>query len=77
MAAPLFRFLTSSQLPDPNATTFSSQALRKAMLDTITSLNTFAEETGITEVCSTLYLSGFMDLTVLLAESYELLCNGW
>ncbi len=47
------------------------------MLDTITSLNTFAERTGITEVCSTLYLSGFMDLTVLLAESYELLCNGW
>ncbi|KAK0232803.1 N-terminal nucleophile aminohydrolase [Armillaria fumosa] len=38
-----------SKLPDPNATTFSSQTLRKAMLDTIASLNTFAEEAGITE----------------------------
>ncbi|KAK0436650.1 N-terminal nucleophile aminohydrolase [Desarmillaria tabescens] len=28
-----------SKLPDPNATTFSSQTLRKAMLDTIASLN--------------------------------------
>ncbi|KAK0436646.1 N-terminal nucleophile aminohydrolase, partial [Desarmillaria tabescens] len=39
-----------SKLPDPNATTLSSQTLQKAMLDTIASLRTFVEEAGITEV---------------------------
>ncbi len=39
------------QLPDPNARTFTVPTLRKAMLDTIATLNKYAEEAGITEVC--------------------------
>jgi len=38
-----------SKLPDPNARTFTQGALRKAMLDTIASLNEFADAVGITE----------------------------
>jgi glutamine amidotransferase len=38
------------QLPDPDATSFSSEVLRRAMLDTISSLNIFAREAGITQV---------------------------
>ncbi|KAF8922604.1 nucleophile aminohydrolase [Mucidula mucida] len=38
-----------SMLPDPNARTFTVPTLRKAMLDTIATLNKYAEEAGITE----------------------------
>ncbi|THH16808.1 hypothetical protein EW146_g3883 [Bondarzewia mesenterica] len=38
-----------SKLPNANADSFSHQTLRKAMLETIASLNKFAEEADITE----------------------------
>jgi len=38
-----------SKLPDPNARTFTPDILRRAMLDTIASLNVFAEVAGVTE----------------------------
>ncbi|KAF8898794.1 nucleophile aminohydrolase [Infundibulicybe gibba] len=38
-----------SHLPDPDARVFSSVTLRKAMLATIASLNSFAADAGITE----------------------------
>ncbi|KAJ7293534.1 N-terminal nucleophile aminohydrolase [Mycena rebaudengoi] len=38
-----------SKLPDPDARTFTPDILRRAMLDTISSFNAFAEEAGITE----------------------------
>jgi len=38
-----------SKLPDPNARTFTPDILRRAMLDTIASLNEFAEAAGVTE----------------------------
>lgn len=41
------------QLPDPDARTFTPDVLRRAMLDTIASLNNYAEAAGITEVLST------------------------
>ncbi|KAJ7706229.1 N-terminal nucleophile aminohydrolase [Mycena rosella] len=36
-------------LPDPNARTFTPDILRRAMLDTIASLNSLAEAAGVTE----------------------------
>ncbi|KIK05459.1 hypothetical protein K443DRAFT_675022 [Laccaria amethystina LaAM-08-1] len=41
--------LLLSKLPDPDAKTFTLETLRKAMLETIATLNTYAEECGITE----------------------------
>jgi len=38
-----------SKLPDPGARSFSPETLRKAMLNTIAALNSFASEAGITE----------------------------
>ncbi|KAF9015116.1 nucleophile aminohydrolase [Cyathus striatus] len=38
-----------AKLPDPNARSFTPEVLRKAMLDTVASLNTYAEEAQITE----------------------------
>ncbi|KAJ7596987.1 N-terminal nucleophile aminohydrolase [Mycena floridula] len=38
-----------SKLPDPNARAFTQEVLRKAMLETIASLNELAESLGITE----------------------------
>lgn len=38
------------QLPDPSAKSFTPDILKKAMLETISSLNVFAEEAHITEV---------------------------
>jgi glutamine amidotransferase len=38
-----------SKLPDPNARNFTSDILKQAMLETISTLNDFAEETNITE----------------------------
>ncbi|KII93759.1 hypothetical protein PLICRDRAFT_35984 [Plicaturopsis crispa FD-325 SS-3] len=38
-----------SKLPDPNAQTFTPHVLKQAMLDTIASLNDFADQAGITE----------------------------
>lgn len=38
------------QLPDANANYFTPAVLKQAMLDTIASLNEFAQEYGITEV---------------------------
>ncbi|KAJ7900299.1 N-terminal nucleophile aminohydrolase [Mycena olivaceomarginata] len=38
-----------SKLPDPNARTFTPEILRRAMLETIASLNDFAEAVGVTE----------------------------
>ncbi|KAF7347870.1 Phosphoacetylglucosamine mutase [Mycena venus] len=38
-----------SKLPDPNARTFTPDILRRAMLETIASLNDFAEAAGVTE----------------------------
>ncbi|KAJ6621695.1 nucleophile aminohydrolase [Mycena sp. CBHHK59/15] len=38
-----------SKLPDPDARTFTPEILRRAMLDTISSLNSFAEAAGVTE----------------------------
>ncbi|KAJ7932443.1 N-terminal nucleophile aminohydrolase [Mycena leptocephala] len=38
-----------SKLPDPNARTFTPDILRRAMLDTIASLNVIAEVAGVTE----------------------------
>jgi len=38
-----------SKLPDPDSQTFTPEILRKAMLDTIASLNKYAEDAGITE----------------------------
>ncbi|KAJ6519774.1 N-terminal nucleophile aminohydrolase [Mycena sanguinolenta] len=38
-----------SKLPDPDARTFTPDILRRAMVDTIASLNDFAEAAGITE----------------------------
>jgi hypothetical protein len=42
--------LTMEQLPNMDADTFPLEVLKKAMLDTISSLNTFAEEAGVTRV---------------------------
>jgi len=39
-----------AQLPDPNAKSFTPDILKKAMLETISTLNIFAEEAQITEV---------------------------
>ncbi|KXN90073.1 putative glutamine amidotransferase DUG3 [Leucoagaricus sp. SymC.cos] len=41
--------LLLSKIPDPSARTFTPEILRKAMLDTIISLNKYAEEAGVTE----------------------------
>ncbi|KAJ7492665.1 N-terminal nucleophile aminohydrolase [Mycena latifolia] len=41
--------LILKQLPDPNARTFTPDILRRAMLDTIASLNSLAEAAGVTE----------------------------
>lgn len=41
----------SPQLPDPNAGNFTLDILKQAMLETISTLNHFAEEASITEVC--------------------------
>ncbi|KAH7925210.1 N-terminal nucleophile aminohydrolase [Leucogyrophana mollusca] len=38
-----------AQLPDPNAKCFPPEVLKRAMLDTIATLNTYAEDAGITE----------------------------
>ncbi|KAJ7642008.1 N-terminal nucleophile aminohydrolase [Roridomyces roridus] len=38
-----------SKLPDPDSRTFTADVLRRAMLDTITSFNAFAEDAGVTE----------------------------
>ncbi|KAJ7071076.1 N-terminal nucleophile aminohydrolase [Mycena amicta] len=38
-----------SKLPDANAHVFTPEILRRAMLDTIAALNSYAEEAGITE----------------------------
>ncbi|EGN92925.1 hypothetical protein SERLA73DRAFT_190285 [Serpula lacrymans var. lacrymans S7.3] len=38
-----------SKLPDPNASNFTYETLKKAMLETISTLNSFAEAAGITE----------------------------
>jgi hypothetical protein len=37
------------QIPDPNAHVFSPEILRNAVLETIASLNKYAEEAGVTE----------------------------
>lgn len=44
-------YSTHFQLPDPAAKCFTPEILRRAMLDTISTLNSFAAEAGITEVC--------------------------
>ncbi|KAH7916400.1 N-terminal nucleophile aminohydrolase [Hygrophoropsis aurantiaca] len=38
-----------AQLPNPNAKCFPPEVLKRAMLDTIATLNTYAEDAGITE----------------------------
>jgi glutamine amidotransferase len=38
------------QLPDPKAKSFTTRTLQRAMLDTIATLNQYAEEAAITEV---------------------------
>jgi hypothetical protein len=38
------------QLPDPKAKSFTTRTLQQAMLDTIATLNLYADEAGITEV---------------------------
>lgn len=45
-------YLTNSfdQLPNPSAKSFTPDILKKAMLDTISTLNVLAEEAHITEV---------------------------
>ena len=40
----------SMQLPDARAPQFSTATLKKAMLDTVAALNTYADELGVTEV---------------------------
>lgn len=42
--------MSASQLPDPNARTFTYGILRNAMLETIATLNAFADEADIVEV---------------------------
>lgn len=39
-----------AQLPDPKAKSFTTRTLQQAMLDTIATLNLYAEEADITEV---------------------------
>jgi glutamine amidotransferase len=39
-----------AQLPDPKAKSFTTRILQQAMLDTIATLNQYAEDAGITEV---------------------------
>lgn len=39
------------KLRNPNAQSFTHAELQKAMLETIASINQFAEEAGVTEVC--------------------------
>lgn len=39
-----------AQLPDPKAKSFTTRSLQQAMLDTIATLNLYAEQAGITEV---------------------------
>jgi len=41
--------LLLSKLPDPKAKSFTTRTLQRAMLDTIATLNQYAEEAGITE----------------------------
>lgn len=40
-----------SKLPDPHAKSFTTKVLQQAVLDTIATLNNYAEEAGITEEC--------------------------
>ena len=42
--------LTTIQLPDPKARSFTPSVLQKAMLETIAHINALLEEHGITEV---------------------------
>lgn len=67
--------ISNFQLPDCNARTFTSEILRKAMSDTIASLNKYAEEFGITEVLPSFpaYI-GCLHVS-LTAKPNELLCN--
>jgi hypothetical protein len=43
------------QLPDPNSKVFTLEGLKQAMLDTISSLNMFAEAEGVSEVRYSVY----------------------
>lgn len=45
------RLRSPQQLQNPNAKTFTTNELKKAMLDTIAQLNEFADERHIAEVC--------------------------
>ena len=45
----MYPILTQLQLPDPNARSFTPEVLRKAMLETISSINEYTESAGITE----------------------------
>jgi hypothetical protein len=58
-------------LPDASAKSFTSNTLKQAMLETISSLNKFAEEAHITEVG--LYHTSRMLMLMNLAESNEFL----
>lgn len=53
---PLSAHSCTLQLQDPQAKSFTPEILRKAMLETIASLNILAEEANITEVCRSYHL---------------------
>jgi len=53
------------KLPDANASHFPVAVLKKAMFDTIHTLNRFAHDAGITEVCKRVYVREFPLLTYL------------
>jgi hypothetical protein len=63
------------QLPDPNARTFTPDILRRAMLDTIASLNVFAEVAGVTEVH--ILPNSSIKIDHFSAEPDEFLCHRW
>lgn len=66
--------LTNLKLPDCNARSFTPEILRKAMGDTIATLNSYAEEFNITEVRSVaFFFFASLLLNYVLAELDELL----
>lgn len=65
-----------NQLPNPSAKNFTPDILKKAMLETISSLNIFAEEAHISEVSVVVFLiPGFQFADISLAKFNELLCH--
>lgn len=68
-----------SKLPDPHAKKFSTQTLRKAMTETIASINEMLDAVNVTEVCiDALSLRSVFSLRMLrIAEPHEFLRDGW